>query len=189
MAKTKKKAANDNAVEDEDTPAETEEASVSDQSEEEFEAAQAEAAQKQGLPPGAVPEQRPQAFTEVDKTKDEISQRLEDEGQGEKMDKSAYEAAQAEPDTDAEQQESVRVGAYIKITDGPYEGANAVVNEVQYDGPEEAAKARSGDPAAARFAKVATVLARTRGGKHALVELTPEQFEYLDATTYTRGPA
>lgn len=137
----------------------------------------------------AVPEQRPIASQQPNMPESPVKEKLKesDEDDSEPMDKAAYEAADQE--SDEGMVPSVKPGAYILVTDGPYEGASAVVLDVSYDGPEEEAKARSGVASVANFAIVASVSAKTRGDRLAYLNLTPEQFEVTTIDKFNRGIA
>jgi transcription antitermination factor NusG len=141
----------------------------------------------------AVPEQRPIASQVSSLPESDVQQALREEGYDEPMGKEAYDRASS----DAQEKkaakegakESVREGQRVRITDGPYEGSFAAVVGVTYEDATEALKARSGDPAVANYAKVAEVQVRTRGGRHDLVNLTPDQYENVAEVDYGRGKA
>lgn len=145
----------------------------------------------------AVPEQRPQAFAQVDDSKESKQFRLKRErGDLEPMPKSAHDRAASNAQLEkAEEQETklgpetLREGARVRITEGDYEGSEGAIIEVEYDGFEEAQKAKSGDPSVARFARAASYMVRTRGGAHALVNVKPDEVESVTqlAGTNTQG--
>lgn len=151
----------------------------------EFEANQKKLRDEQGIKdPNAVPEQRPIASQQPSSDLDsDLTKQQREDGKFDPMPKEAYEKAEKEPTKASLKKEripSVLVGQRVRIIDGEFKGNAGAVIEVRYDGPEEAAKAGSGDPEAKRFAKVASIMVRTRGGSHALVPLTPDQVENID---------
>lgn len=142
----------------------------------------------------AVPEQRPQAFAEPrpDLESDQFKKRQE-RGEFDPMPLSAHLKAdsdsqleQAEEDEQELGTETLNVGQRVRITDGDYEGSEGAIERVEYDGFEEAQKAKSGDPAVARFARAAEYMVRTRGESHALVAVKPDEVEPIDRL---KGPS
>jgi transcription antitermination factor NusG len=97
--------------------------------------------------------------------------------------------AQEKKAAKASDSKSTTVGQRIRVTKGVYEGSYGAVLEVTYKNFEEQQKAKSGDPAIARFAKVSSVLVRTRGGRHALISLKPSEYEHVESRDYERGVA
>jgi hypothetical protein len=142
----------------------------------------------------AVPEQRPQAFAESrpDLESDQFKKRQE-RGEFDPMPMSAHMKAQSDShleEAEGEEQElgpeTLIVGTRVRITGGDYEGSEGAIERVEYDGFEEAQKAKSGDPAVARFARAAEYMVRTRGESHALVPVKPDEVERIDRL---KGPS
>jgi len=162
------------------------------ETQEEFEQRQDQARAEQAITsPDATPEQRPQASQQLDpSTESEVYQEEVDNGERDPMPKSAYDKADSGSQAKKADKESkklgnegletLREGAKVRVTDHkPYDGAVAVVESVTYASPEDAAKARSGDPAVARFAKCSSYGLRTRG-QGALIEVTPKEIEIYE---------
>lgn len=158
-----------------------------------FAAEQARKAAEQNLPPGAVPEQRPIASQVVDDSQEsETYKKLRDSGElNQKASFEDYERAaskeQAKKAAASSQSESLIPGATVKITKGPNEGRVGVVLSVNYDGFEEEQKAKSGDQAVARFARVDTYIVRTRDGRTDTLEVKPGDVRTVAPTDFHRG--
>jgi len=159
---------------------------------EEFDQRQDQARAEQALTsPDAVPEQRPQASQQIDPSSEsEVYQEEKENGDRDPMPKEAYDRANSSAQAKKAEKEqnklgnegleTLREGAKVRITDHkPYDGAVAVVESVTYASLEDAAKARSGDPAVARFAKCSSYSLRTRG-QGALVEVSPKEIEIYE---------
>jgi hypothetical protein len=164
------------------------------QTAEEFREEQRRIAASQGqTAENAVPEQRPIASQVPSLPESDVQQALAEEGANDPMPKSAYDRAaskeQAKKAEKAGKSESTRSGQRIKITSGPYAGSFAAVLEVNYKNFEEEQKARSGNPGLALYAEVDHVVARTRGGRHDLVSLKPDEYEHVEERDYERGVA
>lgn len=155
------------------------------------------AASQGATSPNAVPEQRPQAFAETRPDEEsEVFKRRKEAGDFDPMPPEAFEkAASSAQAKKAEKQskklgvETLREGQRVIITDGVYKGAEGAITEVHWANESEAQKARSGDPAVARFAKASSYMVRTRGSGHALVEVKPDEVESINrlAGVNTRG--
>ena len=162
---------------------------------EEFRSGQKKLAKKQNKnASNAVPEQRPQASQEhPDSQESEVYRKLRDNGDlnEEPMPKSAYDKAASKAQLKAAEKDerapSVAVGAKIIVTEGPYEGQTAVVNELKYKNPADVAGV-AGTPEA-RFQEVESVLCRTRGGRHALLSLAPDEFRIASNAEWGRREA
>jgi hypothetical protein len=151
-----------------------------------------QAAEQNQLAPNAVPEQRPIASQQVlDYHQSSVYKRQRDEGTdlAEPMPKSAFETAASEEQLEKSAQEeqkmgvdTLREGDTVEITNGDYEGARGVITEVSFADFDESQKAHSGDPAAARFARANSYLVRTRGGRHALLSVSPEDLKVIPRT-------
>jgi hypothetical protein len=162
---------------------------VSDtKSTEDFEKEQAKARETQGITSDdVVPEQRPQAFTQVDPSQEsDLYKARKEAGDFDPADKSAYDKAasiaQLKKAEKAEQKlgnPNLREGAVVKITDGIYEGAIGTITKVNYEDEAEAAKAASGVPGAANFAKAESFMVRSRGGAHALISVKAKDVELV----------
>jgi len=133
--------------------------------------------------PNSVPEHRPQAHQQVDTMSDREEEKAEEEPLG----KEDYEAAESDAQAKKAEKESEKLGAEhlrdgdkVYIIDGEYEGAVGVIVDVTWADLEERAKAQSGDPTVARFAKASEYLVRTRGQQH-LVSVEPDEVEQYDA--------
>lgn len=144
-----------------------------------------EAADQGNTSSNAVPEQRPVASQQVSDA-NESPQYLEELKNGERdpMPKSAYykaasssQLAKAEDEEQSTGLDTLTEGAIVRITTGVYRDAVGAVTKVNYADFDEKAKATSGDPAVARFAKASSYMVRTRGGAHALVEVKPDDLE------------
>lgn len=162
---------------------------------EEFREEQRQKASAQNLhSDNAVPEQRPQASQQVDSSREsETYRRLKKSGklQEEPMDKAAYDKAdskeQAKKAKKAERVVPLEVGARVIITDGEYEGSYASILKPEYKDftNEQLAKAGTEE---SRFAEVVSYQVRTRGGRHALVEVKPNQIRRItDSEWGNRG--
>jgi len=145
-----------------------------------------EAASQGQASSGAVPEKRPQAHQQPGEESARFKKELEN-GERDPMSESAHKKAESSSQhTKAEKQErklgpdTLIEGARVRITSGIYEGATGAVTKVEYASFAEKQKAASGDPAIARFARASSYMVRTRGGDHALVEVTPDQVEAID---------
>jgi transcription antitermination factor NusG len=153
------------------------------ETQEEFDARREQERSAQALAdPNAVPEHRPQA-SQIPNT---MSEREKEKAEEEPLGKEDYEAAEsdsqlkkAEKEETEHGPEHLRDGDKVYIIDGEYEGAVGVVVDVTWENLEEQTKARSGDPAVARFAKASEYLVRTRGQQH-LVSVTPEEVEQYE---------
>ena len=157
---------------------------------EEFREEQLQTAREQALTgDNAVPEQRPQAFNQPDpEAESELFKRRQEAGDFDPPDKKAYDTAgsdaQLKKAEKAEKKigpETLTEGAVVRVTKKGhmYEGAMGVIIKVTYKNADEAAKAASGVPGAARFAKASDYLVRSRGGAHALFTVTPDEIEYV----------
>jgi len=163
--------------------------------EDDFRKEQLAAAKDQNLQsPNAVPEQRPIASQQVAEPESETVQRLREEGelQEEPMGQEAYEKADSDSQAKKAAKESRSVplaeGQRVKIVDGPYEGNFGAITGVQYASVEDERLHAAGTDES-RFAEVAEYQVRTRGGRHALVFLEPDQVEPVEQTAYDRGVA
>lgn len=175
-------------------PENKEEAKAEKQVDAEFRAEQKALAAAQGLTAdNAVPEQRPTASQEtLDYHQSETFLKLREAGelQAEPMGKEAYDraasSAQAKAAAKEERTPTIRPGARVKITDGPYEGNYGAVLEVNYATTEDERTQAAGTPES-RFAEVESLLVRTRGGRHALLSLEPDQVQEVEVLV--RGEA
>lgn len=158
------------------------------QTAEEFREEQQSAAREQGLTGDqAVPERRPQVFNQPEPgSESELYKRRQEAGDFDASSKSAYDKAdsstqlkKAEKEEKKLGPETLSEGAVVNVTKGIYKGATATIVSVTYKNPDEAAKAASGVPGAARFAKAESYMVRSRGGAHALFEVTPTEIEYV----------
>lgn len=145
-----------------------------------------EAANQGQVSDTAVPEKRPQAHQQQGEESARFQEELEN-GERDPMPESAHvKADSSAQQARAEKQErklgpdTLTEGARVRITSGIYEGATGSVTKVEYASFVEKQKATSGDPSIARFAKASSYMVRTRGGDHALVEVTPDQVEVID---------
>ena len=155
---------------------------------EEFEKEQADARASQGITSdNVVPEQRPQAFTEVDpETESDLYKARKEAGDFEPADKEAYDRAASKSQLKkAEKTEkrlgtpNLREGAVVRITGGIYEGTIGAITKVNYKNETEAAKAASGVPSTSNFAKADSFMIRSRGGAHALISVDAEDVELV----------
>lgn len=158
------------------------------QTAEEFREEQLAAARAQGLTgDNAVPEQRPQAFNQPEPSDEsELYKRRVEAGDFDPADKSAYDKAASKSQLKAAEKEEKKLGVetlkegqVVKVIDGVYEGAIGTIVDVTFKNPDEAMKAASGNPAAARFAKASSYTVRSRGGAHALMSVEPKQVELV----------
>lgn len=157
-----------------------------------FEQEQDQARSAQGLTsPNSVPEKRPQASQQLDESSEsEVYREEVENGERDPMPFEAHDQASSDAQAKKAEKtsnklgnegiETLREGAKVRVVDHPpYDGAVGVVEGVTYASPEDAAQARSGDPAVARFAKCSAYSIRTRG-QGALIEVTPKEIELYE---------
>lgn len=101
----------------------------------------------------AVPEQRPQAFTQAPDTTSELTKKLQEEGAipgNEPMPRSAFEKAEENAGKKKKTPGLVRaahVGTVVEVLSGPHEGRfGAVLNVVSYPSVEDAMRKSLGTP-------------------------------------------
>jgi len=154
------------------------------ETQEEYDQRMAQARAEQGLGENAVPEERPVASQQIDPSQE--SSRYQEElenGEREPMPKSAHDKAASKSQlSKAEKQEqklgneTLREGQAVTITKGKFKGAVGTVESVTWASEADAIKAKSGNPAVARFAKVASYSIRTRG-QGSLASCKPSEIE------------
>lgn len=133
-----------------------------------------------------VPEQRPQAFNTSNGEESELEKRRREAGDFDPAEKSAYDKAASKSQlTKAEKAEkklgsdNLQEGAVVRVLKGIYEGAVGTITKVNYLNADEAAKAASGVPGAARTAKAESYMVRSRGGAHALISVKSKDVELV----------
>lgn len=138
----------------------------------------------QNLPPGAVPEQRPQAFANPDPNAQhsQLYKDLDEAGElpgNEAMDFDAYKRAQSESQAKkaARSSKTPRLldGARVLITKEGHENRPGVIIETNFKDGEAAAAARSGVPSVAMFAEVDSYVVRTRDSRTDQLTLKPDE--------------
>ncbi len=154
------------------------------ETQEEFDQRMDQARAEQGLGEKAVPEQRPAASQQIDPSQE--SQRFQEElenGERDPMPKSAHDKAASKAQLSRAEKaekklgpETLRDGQPVTITKGKFKGAVGTVEGITWASEADAIKAKSGDPAVARFAKARSYSVRTRG-QGSLVSCTPSEVE------------
>lgn len=154
------------------------------ETQEEFDARVEKERNEQALTGNAVPEQRPVASQQIDPSQESerFKQELEN-GERDPMPKSAHDKAASKSQlAKAEKQEqklgdeTLREGQAVTIIKGKFKGAVGTIESVTWASEADAIKAKSGDPAVARFAKASSYSVRTRG-QGSLASCKPSEVE------------
>jgi len=155
---------------------------------------QRQAKRQNKLSENAVPEKRPIASQQLDdRHQSETYLKLKENGdlQDEPMPKSAYDKADSEAQAKKakkdERSPAFREGARVRVTEGPYEGTMGAVVEVNYDTDQKVIR-MMGTPES-NYAQPSSIRVRTRGGRHALLSLKPNQVELVSTRDYRRTEA
>lgn len=155
------------------------------ETQEEFDQRMDQARAAQGLGENAVPEQRPAASQQIDPSQESSRYKEElENGERDPMPKEAYDRAQSKSQLKKAEKaekklglETLREGQAVVITKtGVFKGAVATIESVTWASEAQALKAKSGNPAVARFAKAASYSVRTRG-QGSLVSVKPTEVE------------
>lgn len=163
----------------------------------EFEERQEQLRIAQNLPPGAVPEQRPQAFANPDpnaqhsqlyKDLDEAGELPENQAMGFDAYQRAQSESQAKKAARASKTPRLLDGARVILTKEGHENRPAVIIETTFKNDEEAAKARSGVPSVAMFAEVDSYTVRTRDSRTDVLSVKADEVKPWDVQQgWSRG--
>jgi hypothetical protein len=170
-----------------------------------WEAEQEQLRQEQNLPPGAVPEQRPQAFAQVDGANEltgNVQQRLRKEGSNmadnalahgyEEYKRACSKAQMNKAERESKGPEILYPGAhcYINNPDGEgkeHHGRAVAVNRVaEFKTVGAESLANSGYNADRRFAPVETYEVSTRDGRAEILFVSAEHLQKVPVTEYHR---